>query len=203
MDKSINLRLILPLKYPQESNPVVELIAPTVSKSTHHELQTKLNDILSSLGDSSEERLLELVESFISFIPSLTQSEQPPQTSRCTASSVESKKSPIFIILIWFHHLLSTTKRKSILALDSLRGVSKPGYPGILILQGQKDLLDDAVTELKGMRWQAMQVRAELEFDEKRLDPGIHEVESVAEVVERMELLGLGDWCLSALRMAR
>ena len=46
-----------------------------------------------------------------------------------------------------------------------------------------------------------MQVRAEIENHEKQLDEGIHEVETVAEVVERMETLGLGKWCLTALRM--
>jgi hypothetical protein len=105
------------------------------------------------------------------------------------------------IVLIWFHHLLSTTKRKAILAFESLRGISKPGYPGILVLQGPKDIVNDAVTELKGMRWQAMQVRGEIECHKKQLDEGIHEVETVAEIVERMQTLGLEDWCLSALRM--
>jgi hypothetical protein len=46
-----------------------------------------------------------------------------------------------------------------------------------------------------------MQVRAEIEDHEKQLNGGIHEVETVAEVVEQMEVLGLGKWCLSALRM--
>jgi hypothetical protein len=104
-------------------------------------------------------------------------------------------------MLIWFDHLLSTTKRKSILALDSLRGISKPGYPGILVLQGPKNNLDEAVSELKAMRWQTMQVRGEIESPDSQFVIGIHEVETVAEVVERLESMGLGEWCLRALRM--
>jgi hypothetical protein len=109
--------------------------------------------------------------------------------------------SPTYIVLIWFHHLLSLTKRKAIIALQSVRGISKPGYPGILVLQGHKYVLNDVIAELKGMKWQAMQVRSEIECDEKSLESGVHEVESIAEVVERMEQLELGEWCLSALRM--
>jgi 2C-methyl-D-erythritol 2,4-cyclodiphosphate synthase len=70
-----------------------------------------------------------------------------------------------------------------------------------LVLQGRKDALDNAVTNLKAMKWQAMQVRGEIECNDKKLKDGIHEVEKVSEVVEKMEELQLGDWCLSALRM--
>ncbi len=41
--------------------------------------------------------------------------------------------------LIWFHHILSTTKRKAIVkwaAELELGGYSKPGYPGVLIVEG-------------------------------------------------------------------
>jgi len=51
------------------------------------------------------------------------------------------------------------------------------------------------------MSWQAIQVRDEIEDHKPQLNEGIHEVETVAEVVEHMEALGLGDWCLAALRM--
>ena len=52
------------------------------------------------------------------------------------------------------------------------------------------------------MKWQAMQVRGEIETSpEQLLREGMHEVETVAEVVEQLDKLGLGEWCLSALRM--
>ena len=43
--------------------------------------------------------------------------------------------------LIWFHHILSTTKRKAIVkwaAELELGGFSKPGYPGVLIVEGMQ-----------------------------------------------------------------
>ena len=198
VQEKITLQFSLPKAYPTRANPVVTFTAPSLLKVDHRDIQAKLNDLLSSLATSSEERLLEIIDSFISYIPSKEQAS----TIAPSSNSIElTPTSSNCIVLIWFHHLLSTTKRKSILALQFLRGISKPGYPGILILQGPKDILNDAVRELKGMNWQAMQVRDEIEDHEQQLNEGIHEVETVAEVVERMEALGLGDWCLAALRM--
>lgn len=198
MHEKVTLQLTLPRKYPTGANPAVTFTAPGLLKANHHVLQANLNDFLSSQSSSTEERLLEIVQSFIDHIASQSSPIPAMGTSEATQSCSNNTNS---IVLIWFHHLLSTTKRKAILALQSLRGISKPGYPGILVLQGPKDILKDAITELKGMRWQAMQIRAEIENHEKQLGEGIHEVETVAAVVEQMEILELGRWCLTALRM--
>jgi hypothetical protein len=157
-----------------------------------------LNDLLGSLASKDDERLHEIIDAFISWTPSSSSAMLTEESSLPLESSTPATN---FVILIWIHHLLSTTKRKAILALEALRGLSKPGYPGILVLQGPKDALDNAVTNLKAMKWQAMQVRAEIECNDKQLKDGIHEVEKVSEVVEKLEELQLGDWCLSALRM--
>jgi RWD domain len=193
---SIVLHFSLPRGYPAQQNPVVTFSAPNLSKAEHQALQAKLNAILSSLS-STDERILEIIESFNLSIPTATQES----FTQVLFPQPTTSHEPNIVVLIWFHHLLSLTKRKAILALQSVRGISKPGYPGILVLQNHKPVLNDAITELKGMKWQAMQVRAEIECDEKSLEDGVHEVESIAEVVERMERLGLGEWCLSALRM--
>lgn len=198
MQEKITLQLALPQEYPTGASPVVTFTAPGLSKANHHALQANLNDFLSSQSSSTEERLLEIVQFFIEHIPSQSSPIPAVETSEATQSAPDNTNC---IVLIWFHHLLSTTKRKAILAQQSLRGISKPGFPGILVLQGPKDIVEDAITELKGMRWQAMQVRGEIEDHEKQLNEGIHEVETVADVVEQMEVLGLGKWCLSALRM--
>jgi hypothetical protein len=164
-------------------------------------LQIALSTILDGLFTSTEERLLEIIESFREPIPTILTQTVEETTDPETLTTTESTlMDPAAVVVIWFHHLLSTTKRKAIKSLESLRGISKPGYPGILVLQGPKPALDEAIAELKAMRWQAMQIRGEIEC-EKELDSGIYEVEKVAEVVAKMEEIGLGDWCLSALKM--
>lgn len=192
------MRISLPTEYPSHGSPVITFTAPNLSKSEHHTLQSSLNDLLSSLCSSTEERLNELIESFIDSIPTHTPSAQ--SSAEATVPEQSVRQQPTFIIIIWFHHLLSTTKRKNILALEALRGISKPGYPGILVLQGPKNDVAEALSELKAMRWQAMQVRGEIECT-KNLESGLHAVETVAEVVKRIEGIGLGDWCLNSLRM--
>lgn len=191
----MTVQVTLPAAYPSGANPIVTFNAPHLSRNEHHTLQTALTARLAELASSTTERILDIVEFFTTCIPE----PSSPTIADPPASTTESPSSST-IVLIWFHHLLSTTKRKDILGLP-LRGISRPGYPGILVLQGPKDDVDDAIGELRGMRWQAMQVRAEVEGHEKFLDEGVHEVGSVAEVIELMERLGLGDWCLGALKM--
>lgn len=90
-------------------------------------------------------------------------------------------------VIIWLHHLLATSKRKlatsppTVMAMATARtttstgtqpsptttttttttlsGVSKPGYPGILIYSGATELVDAHVRDLRALKWQAFQVR--------------------------------------------
>ena len=190
------MQFLLPPSYPTKANPIVTFSSKNLSKSEDQSLQIKLNELLSSLSSSTEERLHEIFDYFVTWIPVESVTVLP------STSSEQVSDDKTVITLIWFHHLLSTTKRKAILSIQNLKGISKPGYPGILVLQGAKSALAEAITELKQMRWQAIQIRAELETSpEQQISEGIHEVETVAEVVERIDKLGLGEWCLSALRM--
>lgn len=114
-------------------------------------------------------------------------------------SGVPSSLRTCKVVVCWLHHLLATSKRK--LALNpsvdasSIRGLTKPGYPGILIFAGPVVSVDAHVSELKAQRWQAFQVRLEEEFQNEdsntlwRFKHGedIIEFESMAEVVEDLE----------------
>ncbi|KAJ1976036.1 hypothetical protein H4R35_002877 [Dimargaris xerosporica] len=85
-------------------------------------------------------------------------------------------------VLLWMHHLLSTTKRKLICQWGKELGLygrwlSKPGYPGILVAEGRSDAVSEYVRRLKvwslavdiahilyevsvmALRWQAITVR--------------------------------------------
>ena len=70
-----------------------------------------------------------------------------------------------------FHHIKSTTKRKHIVEwADELKlgGFSKPGFPGIVVVEGLEEDAAEYVQRLKRLRWQAMAVRAE---DTHDVDP--------------------------------
>ena len=87
MQEKITLQLTLPLEYPTGANPVVTFTAPSLSKANHHALQTNLNDFLSSQSSSTEERLLEIVQSFIDRIPSQSSPIPAVETSEATQSA--------------------------------------------------------------------------------------------------------------------
>ncbi|EXJ90514.1 hypothetical protein A1O1_03617 [Capronia coronata CBS 617.96] len=96
-------------------------------------------------------------------------------------------------VIIWLHHLLALSKRKLAVTPTtttttisttgttmssssssspsssnsiSISGLTKPGYPGIMVFSGPKDLVDAHVRELRGLNWQAFQVRYDSD-DEK------------------------------------
>ncbi|KAF8423053.1 hypothetical protein EV426DRAFT_534605 [Tirmania nivea] len=95
--------------------------------------------------------------------------------------------------LIWSHHLLSTQKRKNILAWSKelmLGGVSRPGYLGVILAEGEKNNVQELMTRLKSLSWQALQVRHEECRNEWLLgDDGrcVVEVEAVSEIVKGLK----------------
>ncbi|KAF5843705.1 hypothetical protein DUNSADRAFT_10880 [Dunaliella salina] len=78
-------------------------------------------------------------------------------------------KSPIIVRqAIWFHHILNKNKRKVILQWAKelqLSGASKIGYPGVIVLEGHADDVQDYTARLRALPWAAMQVRAREEED--------------------------------------
>ncbi|KAL2429953.1 hypothetical protein ABEF95_013460 [Exophiala dermatitidis] len=93
-------------------------------------------------------------------------------------------RPPTKTVIIWLHHLLALSKRKlavtpsttahthtttgtlsSSSSSSGISGLTKPGYPGIMIFSGPRDLVDAHVAQLKGLNWQAFQVRYDSDED--------------------------------------
>ncbi|KAG9776345.1 hypothetical protein KCU88_g4896, partial [Aureobasidium melanogenum] len=93
-------------------------------------------------------------------------------------------RPPTKTVIIWLHHLLALSKRKlavtpsttahthtttgtlsSSSSASGISGLTKPGYPGIMIFSGPRDLVDAHVAQLKGLNWQAFQVRYDSDDD--------------------------------------
>jgi hypothetical protein len=69
-------------------------------------------------------------------------------------------------VVIWFHHIKNLGKRKALVAWARelrLRGRSKPGFPGLVVVEGAEGDVRDYVARVKALQWQAMQVRGEEE----------------------------------------
>ena len=81
--------------------------------------------------------------------------------------------------------MASSKPRKMALSpAESVSGVTKLGYPGVLVFYGPANAVREHVDELKGQNWAAFQVRMDsTEAWEFAHGEGVKEVESMGELV--------------------
>ncbi|GAA5908076.1 uncharacterized protein JCM6883_004109 [Sporobolomyces salmoneus] len=95
--------------------------------------------------------------------------------------------------LIWSHHLLATSKRKDIVAWStelSLAGISKPGYPGVIVIEGSRENVDEFVWRIKQLQWKALQIRCEQDGDVVTVPEGVSPSDSLEWVMRKKSRLG-------------
>ena len=181
-----NLKLRLPDGYLKDEHP--EIILANTGKQ---DLRNETKEIILPLP-TGEEILDAIILAFIDLTRSKLELELEHTNERNITA--EPTACGAVTIVIWLHHLLNTNKRKQCLSPDaSVSGVTKPGYPGVLIYSGPYDAVHEHVRELKQLNWAGFQVRYEIE--ERwvfRHGEGVVEVEAmkdvVAEVGEKREL---------------
>ena len=182
-----SLHLRIPEAYPSSEAPEV------ISANDAHkvDLRDKMKQKIQSLP-FGEEALDAVIAEFQALAADLqvdTQKSSVSSNVECEIKKIcpsegqgEAKKTTV----IWLHHLLNTSKRKKVLArsVSEISGVSKPGYPGVLIFSGPARVVNDHVNELRQLNWQAFQIRLE-EPQEWRFahERGVVEVESLKDVV--------------------
>lgn len=126
----------------------------------------------------------------------------PASAADATAAAAPAKTT----VIIWLHHLLNTAKRKQALspASPAVAGVSKPGYPGVLLYTGPKPDVDAHVHALKQLQWQAFQVRMACDGEEGwslAHGAGVIEVEAMKDVVAEVGEAHKAEF-MAAMRMA-
>lgn len=143
-----------------------------------------LDTVITAFNDCVDEQRSAASEAPVEAAPSIT------QAAKAT-------------VVVWLHHLLNTNKRKQALspASSEVSGVTKPGYPGVLIYTGPAVAVHEHVNELKALNWQAFQIRLESQ-DEWPLsnEHGVREVESMKEVVATVGSAHKEDF-MEAMRM--
>jgi hypothetical protein len=188
------LQLRIPDTYPEYGLP--DVLGATDTARNDIRDQTKLAISALNLPDGEE-----ALDAIISVFQQVV-SERLETSSVVAAKSVKStmptnggqkqNSNAMKTVIIWLHHLLNTNKRKLCLS-PAFAGITKPGYPGVLIYSGPAAAVDAHVSELKAQSWAAFQVRFEEEV-EWRFAHGnsVKEVESMADVVKLLE--GSGDY---------
>ncbi|KAE9968802.1 hypothetical protein BLS_003869 [Venturia inaequalis] len=178
----IHIKSQLSLRIPPDY-PVASL--PEVLSATGLQKQDLRNFVQQIIKEQhpGEPCLDAILESFLGLVDSMKVETTNPSTN--ADEEVQTTKKTV---IIYLHHLLALSKRKLALNPSSnataISGITKPGYPGVLVFSGSAYAVDAHVRELKDQNWQAFQVR--IEDDEiwsfKHGD-GIVEVETMAEVV--------------------
>ncbi|KAJ4413322.1 hypothetical protein N0V91_000297 [Didymella pomorum] len=169
------LHLRIPDTYPEQGLP--DVLGATDSAKL--DIRTETKSAISALNlPEGEEALDAIISAFQQVI-----SERLETSSIASAGSVKSSKSATDsnvnphakkTVIIWLHHLLNTNKRKLCLS-PAFSGITKPGYPGVLVYSGPAEA-----------------VRFEEDVEWRFAHEGVKEVESMGEVVKLLEV-GRGD----------
>ncbi|SMR56491.1 unnamed protein product [Zymoseptoria tritici ST99CH_3D1] len=179
---SSTFTLRLPDTYLSTSLPSV-LLASTHKSDVRDTLQRSINETC-QVGE-------ECLDAVIALFDELSSSPTEPGPSSKTTEVAEERGC--LTVIIWLHHLLAQSKRKLALHPSSqsqhISGLTKPGYPGVMMFSGERQAVREHVAELKGQKWAAFQVRLEEEGvagEEWEFEhgSGIWECESMGEVIK-------------------
>ncbi|KAJ4286693.1 hypothetical protein N0V90_012945 [Kalmusia sp. IMI 367209] len=184
VDGAASLQLRVPERYPEQGFPDVM----SARDAQKNDLRDRMRRAIRDLGlTEGEEALDAIVASFQSLLD--TNSIDFDAGAGDNGSSRSSNEPvPTKTVIIWLHHLLALSKRKLALSPTSISGITKPGYPGIMLFSGPAVPVTEHVNALKAENWQAFQVRYEeagmWQFEHGK---GVREVETMAEVVKGVE----------------
>ena len=184
------LVLRLPERYPDFET--AEVILARDGRGT--DLRKAVQDIVTETSKCSSllpnEPYGECLDAIVGQFVELVEVGVDVDDDRQVASGDAEDRESVKTVVIWLHHLLATSKRKLAIHPTSghkgIAGVTKPGYPGVMIFSGPQAAVNEHVSDLKSLNWQAFSVRYEAD-EEWKLDKGIKEVETMAEVVQCVE----------------
>jgi hypothetical protein len=181
------LQLRIPEKYPEGALPEVLGARDALKNDLRERVRSAIKDDLRLT--EGEEALDAIVASFQSLLDAeSTASHAENHTDEPSESDTTNKPAPHKTVIIWLHHLLALSKRKLALSPNSISGITKPGYPGVMLFSGPTAAVTEHVTKLKAENWQAFQVRyEEAELWKFEHGNGIREVETMGEVVKGLQ----------------
>lgn len=116
----------------------------------------------------------------------------------------------ISIAIVCMHHISNPQKFRRLkrYALQSqVSGLAKTGKPGILVFDGQPQSIKDFLSHARGLRYldfHHVATRHAVEMEKRVADaePGLHEVETMSDLVKAMERVSLKSWFRESLGMS-
>ena len=179
---SSSLVLRLPESYPDAGLPDIISATDASKNDVRNQIKTVVKELNLVDGEEALDAIIAAYQQILETNTTRHNAQSDPTPSTLQASSASKT------VIIWLHHLLNTNKRKLALSPTSLSGLTKPGYPGILVYSGPSSAVAEHVTTLKAQNWQAFNVRYEEEEPWTFIHgQGVREVETMAEVVKGVE----------------
>lgn len=157
----VEVRIRMPPKYPGHACLEVSQVACNCSRDEERELHRAAE---AACGD--DESVLSVADAVESEISRIERSQQcgKGQQEGTAPSSSSLGRAVMKRAACWSHHIVNEKKRRTIFSWAGkleIAGFLKPGYPGIIIVEGPKEGLDEFLRRLKTLRWKAFQVRPE------------------------------------------
>ena len=209
---AFTLELSLPPDYPTKEYPHAYLhCAADVPTSVRKEARQLLAETIATLelGDEVLDLLLTSMNSGLETLASSTSSHKD-SSAACNVSKAGQGGEPLIRRqLFWSHHLLATSKRRDILSWSRelhLGGYSRPGYPGVILIEGSTEAVGEFERRIKALRWQALQVRGEDDGEHRMFGDGttgVQEVEDIGDIVKGLKEKNadLASWFLAGMKI--
>ncbi len=182
----LSVRVTLPSSYPDAAAPHITvsgnwLSSPNTIALNGH-LQQQLKSLCAGAADSTgtgmvvlgimswmQEQSSELVSKYMTVAP-----PQPTAASPTASTPTNSGgDDPNEMIREWilFHHMYSTHKKKMILDTAkrlALSGLSVPGKPGLIIVEGTRGAVHEFVGVIRGLNWQKMSCKLTQKIEQQQ-----------------------------------
>ncbi|OAG06664.1 uncharacterized protein CC84DRAFT_610618 [Paraphaeosphaeria sporulosa] len=179
---------LLQLRVPDEYPESASLDVLGARDARKNDLREHVRATIKDLGLIDGEEALDAVIASFQSVVDATSAASHAKDNMDETSDTSKISAPDKTVIIWLHHLLALGKRKLALSPTSISGITKPGYPGIMLFSGPTAAVTDHVNTLKAEHWQAFQVRyEEAELWTFEHGKGIREVETMADVVKGLQ----------------
>ena len=161
-----SLSITLPRLYPTSEPPRLAVSIPALRD--HSRLTAALDQIAANGVAADREVLFEVCQAFQeSAAEFASQNAAAAHVAVQEAAGETGDGQARCVCFVWFHHIKNLNKRKHIVswARDAaLRGFSKPGFPGVVAVEGEAGACTEYLARLRALRWQAMEVRLRTEL---------------------------------------
>mmetsp|Transcript_511 Transcript_511/g.1524 ORF Transcript_511/g.1524 Transcript_511/m.1524 type:complete len:411 (+) Transcript_511:246-1478(+) len=169
----VSLHFTLPAGYPATEQPRLQIDC-ACDREHHDELTTGVCEAALEYTDMGGGCLLAATAALHQEVDRLLAEgclqSAAPEEAAATAAAVANRAAivadsgarTLCRCVVWFHHIKALSKRKAIVQWASelhLGGYSKPGFPGVIVCEGLHSDVQEYLSRLRALKWQAMAVR--------------------------------------------